>query len=67
MGAVQSVFQTYVEALKKEGKFTEAEQRIANEKALSSYQAQLIKLNIIENFGDISINKLRNIYQLKLK
>lgn len=74
MGAVQSVFQTYVEALKKEGKFTEAEQRIANEKALSIIKLQLtdelIKY-ITENFGDMEVFLKEQIeamiYQLKIQ
>lgn len=74
MGAVQSVFQTYVEALKKEGKFTEAEQRIANEKALSIIKSQLtdelIKY-IKENFGDMEVFLKEQIeamiYQLKIQ
>lgn len=74
MEAVQSVFQTYVEALKKEGKFTEAEQRIANEKALSIIKSQLtdelIKY-IKENFGDMEVFLKEQIeamiYQLKIQ
>lgn len=74
MGAVQSVFQTYVEALKKEGKFTEAEQRIANEKALFIIKSQLtdelIKY-IKENFGDMEVFLKEQIeamiYQLKIQ
>lgn len=74
MEAVQSVFQTYVEALKKEGKFTEAEQRIANEKALSIIKSQLtdelIKY-ITENFGDMEVFLKEQIeamiYQLKIQ
>lgn len=74
MGAVQSVFQTYVEALKKEGKFTEAEQRIANEKALSIIKSQLtdelIKY-ITENFEDMEVFLKEQIeamiYQLKIQ
>lgn len=74
MEAVQSVFQTYVEALKKEGKFTEAEQRIANEKALFIIKSQLtdelIKY-IKENFGDMEVFLKEQIeamiYQLKIQ
>jgi hypothetical protein len=73
MEAVQSVFQTYVEALKKEGKFTEAEQRIANEKALTIIKSQLsdeLVKYIQDNFGDMEeflkeqIESM--IYQLKM-
>lgn len=74
MEAVQSVFQTYVEALKKEGKFTEAEQRIANEKALSIIKLQLtdeLKKYIKENFGDMEVFLKEQIeamiYQLKIQ
>ncbi len=74
MEAVQSVFQTYVEALKKEGKFTEAEQRIANEKALSIIKLQLtdeLRKYITENFGDMEVFLKEQIeamiYQLKIQ
>lgn len=73
MGAVQSVFQTYVEALKKEGKFTPEEQKIANEKALTIIKSQLsdeLVKYIQDNFGDMEEFLKEQIeamiYQLKM-
>lgn len=72
MSAVQSVFQTYVDALKKQGKFTVEEQKIANEKALTIIKSQLsdeLQDYIKDNFGDMEKYLLEQIeamiYQLK--
>lgn len=72
MSAVQSVFQTYVDALKKQGKFTVEEQKIANEKALAIIKSQLsdeLQDYIKDNFGDMEKYLLEQIeamiYQLK--
>ena len=54
--AVQAVFQTFVDALKDDGKFTEEEQKKAKEKCLEIIRGQLteeLKEYITENFGDI--------------
>ena len=74
MNAVQSVFQTYVEALKKEGKFTPEEQKIANEKALAIIKSQLtdeLAKYITDNFGDMEVFLKEQIeaiiYQLKIQ
>lgn len=74
MGAVQSVFQTYVEALKKEGKFDEAAQKEANERALMIIKSQLtdeLKVYIMDNFGDMEEFLKEQIeamiYQLKVQ
>lgn len=74
MDAVKCVFQTYVEALKKEGSFNKDAQLIALNKAKDIVLAQLsddIKDYIDKNFGDIdtwintqieaSINTLKNV------
>jgi len=73
MSAVQSVFQTYVDALKKQGKFTAEEQKIANEKALSIIKSQLtdeLQVYIKDNFGDMETYLKEQIeamiYQLKV-
>ena len=73
MDAVKCVFQTYVEALKKEGRFNKDAQLIALNKAKDIVLAQLsedIKDYINKNFGDVdtwintqieaSINTLKN-------
>lgn len=72
MSAVQAVFQTYVEALKKEGKFTQEEQKIANDKAMDIIKSQLtdeLQAYIKENFGDMEVYLKQQIeamiYQLK--
>lgn len=55
--AVKSIYQQFVEALKKEGKFDEAAQKEAKEKALEIINSQLtveLKDYITENFGDIT-------------
>lgn len=54
--AVTSVMQTYVDTLKKEGKFDEAAQKEAKQKALDIITGQLtdeLKKYITDNFGDI--------------
>jgi hypothetical protein len=54
--AVTSVMQTYVDALKKEGKFDETAQAEAKQKALDIITGQLtdeLKKYITDNFGDI--------------
>lgn len=54
--AVQSVFQSFVETMKKEGTFTEAAQKEAKEKALAIINSQLtneLKTYIQTNYGDI--------------
>ena len=56
LDAVKCVFQTYVEALKKEGSFNKDAQLIALNKAKDIVLAQLsddIKGYINENFGDV--------------
>ena len=73
LNAVKCVFQTYVEALKKEGSFDKDAQLIALNKAKDIVLAQLsddIKDYINKNFGDVdtwintqieaSINTLKN-------
>lgn len=54
--AVMEIFQTYVEALKKEGKFDAAAQKLAKEKAIQKIMARLseeMKTYITEHYGDI--------------
>ena len=70
--AVQAVFQTFVEALKDDGKFTEEEQKIAKQKCMDIILGQLtpeLKAYIEENFGDLTAylsNQIEAvIYQLK--
>ena len=72
--AVQAVFQTFVEALKNDGKFTAEEQQAAKTKCLDIINGQLtteLKDYITENFGDIqaylSTQVEAIIYQLKNK
>lgn len=71
---VMEIFQTYVEALKKTGKFDEAAQEMAKEKALQKIMARLsdtMKEYIVENYGDIKVWVSEQIevaiYQLKNK
>lgn len=55
--AVCSVFQTYVESLKAEGKFDEHSQNVALKKAKDIVQAEFsddIKNFISENYGDLT-------------
>ena len=70
--AVQAIFQTFVEALKDDGKFTEEEQKLAKEKCMEIIMGQLteeLKKYIQDNFGDIQAylsNQIEAvIYQLK--
>ncbi len=70
--AVMEVFQTYVEALKNTGKFDEAAQKMAKEKAMQKIMARLtetMKNYISEHYGDIMewiSDKIEStIYQLK--
>ena len=72
MGAVQSVFQTFVQTLKENGEFDEKAQAEAKEKALSIIINQLtpeLKKYIEDNFGDmktwLDIQIESAIYQLK--
>ncbi len=72
MKAVQSVFQEFVETLKKNGKFDEAAQKEAKERAYKIIMAQLtpeLKDYITNNFGDMQeylMNQIEAmIYQLK--
>lgn len=56
MNAVQAVFQTYVESLKKQNAFTEESQKEALEKCLAIIKNQLtpeLIAYITENFGDL--------------
>ena len=72
MRSVTTVFQTYVDALKKEGAFTKEKQELALNKCLDLIQSQLtveVKDYIQENYGDIT-SYLKSqietiIYQLK--
>lgn len=55
-GAVQAVFQSFVDVLKKEGKFDEEKQREAKEKAMAIIKSQLsdeLRKYIVDNFGDL--------------
>lgn len=70
--AVMEVFQTYVEALKTTGKFDEAAQKMAKDKAMQKIMARLtdtMKNYISEHYGDIKewiSDKIEStIYQLK--
>ncbi len=72
--AVQAIFQTFVEKLKDDGKFTAEEQAEAKVKCLEIINAQLtpeLKEYITTNFGDIkeylSTQIEAIIYQLKNK
>lgn len=71
-GAVQAVFQDFVEVLKKNGKFDEAAQKEAKERAITIINSQLteeLKKYIETNFGDITTwisNQIEStIYSLK--
>lgn len=70
--AVQTVFQEFVEVMKKEGTFTEAAQKEAKERAYAIIVGQLseeLKKYITDNFGDMKeylMNQIEAaIYQLK--
>ena len=72
MNAVQTVFQEFVEVLKKEGKFTPEAQKEAKEKAYAIIVGQLsteLQTYITDNFGDMKeylMNQIEAmIYQLK--
>ncbi len=72
VNAVSSVFQTFVDTLKKNGKFDEKAQIEAKEKALTIINSQLteeLKQYIQDNFGDIQeylMNRIEAvIYSLK--
>ena len=72
LNSVQTVFQTFVDVLKKDGKFDSEKQAEAKERALTIINSQLtpeIKEYISANFGDIQ-EYLKNqiestIYMLK--
>ena len=72
--AVMEIFQTFVEALKKEGKFDAAAQQMAKEKAMEKIMTRLgedMKQYIADNYGDIKAwisDQIETIiYQLKNK
>ena len=72
--AVMEIFQTFVEALKKEGKFDAAAQQMAKEKAMEKIMTRLgedMKQYISDNYGDIKAwisDQIETIiYQLKNK
>jgi len=72
--AVMEIFQTFVEALKKEGKFDAAAQQMAKEKAMDKIMTRLgedMKKYISDNYGDIKAwisDQIETIiYQLKNK
>lgn len=72
MSAVQTVFQTFVDTMKKEGKFDEAAAKEAKERAYKIITSQLtpdIQEYISNNFGDMKEYLLTQIeaviYQLK--
>lgn len=72
MGAVETVFQTFVDTMKKAGKFDEAAAKEAKEKALTIIESQLteeLRKYITDNFGDMKeylMNQIEAvIYQLK--
>ena len=72
LNAVTCVFQTYVEALKKQGKFDKQAQDEAKQKAYNIIMTQLspeLQKYIEENFGDMKefiMNKIEaTIYSLK--
>ncbi len=72
MSAVQTVFQSFVDVLKKEGKFGPEQQKEAKDKAYNIIVSQLtpdLRTYIEENFGDMK-NYIMNqieamIYNLK--
>lgn len=72
MSAVQTVFQEFVDVLKKEGKFTPEAQAEAKERAYKIITSQLtseLRSYIEDNFGDMReylMNQIESmIYQLK--
>lgn len=72
MSAVQTVFQEFVDVLKKEGKFGPEQQKEAKERAYKIVVSQLtpeLRTYITENFGDMKeyiMNQIEAmIYQLK--
>lgn len=72
MSAVQTVFQEFVDTMKKNGKFDEAAQKEAKERAYNIIINQLtpeLQNYIKENFGDIKdyiMNQIEAmVYQLK--
>ena len=72
MNSVQTIFQTFVDSMKKEGKWNEEAAKEAKEKAFKMIQAQLteeLKKYITDNFGDMKeylMNQIEAmIYQLK--
>ena len=74
MSAVQTVFQSFVDVLKKEGKFGPEQQEEARQRAYNIIVNQLtpeLKTYITENFGDMKeylLNQIEAmIYNLKLK
>ena len=72
MSAVQAVFQEFVDTMKKAGKFDEAAQKEAKERAYKIILSQLtpeLKSYITDNFGDMKeylMNQIESmIYTLK--
>ena len=72
MAAVQAVFQEFVDTMKKEGKFDEAAQKEAKERAYNIIVSQLtpeLKSYISDNFGEMKdylMNQIEAmIYNLK--
>lgn len=72
MSAVQTVFQSFVDTMKKAGKFDEAAQKEAKERAYNIIISQLtpeLKTYITDNFGDMKdylMNQIESmIYNLK--
>lgn len=72
MNAVQTVFQEFVEVLKKDGKFTPEAQKEAKERAYTIIVGQLsseLKTYLTDNFGDMKeylMNQIEAmIYRLK--
>ena len=72
MSAVQTVFQEFVDVMKKQGKFDEVAQKEAKDRAYGIIVAQLtpdLKKYIEDNFGDMKdylMNQIEAmIYQLK--
>lgn len=72
MAAVQTVFQEFVDTMKKAGKFDEAAQKEAKERAYKIITSQLtpeLQRYITDNFGDMKdylMNQIEAmIYQLK--
>ena len=74
MSAVQTVFQEFVDVLKKSGEFDEAAQKEAKERAYKIITSQLtpeLTTYIKDNFGDMKeylMNQIESmIYQLKAR